>query len=71
MTTVKFPNMGDDVLTEYVLDQHLQAAKAVSEITVDYQGHTYEYPDICSSLRKYLFQCTSFSLYPPEKKKRS
>jgi hypothetical protein len=49
--------MGDPVLTEYALDQHLKAAKAVSEITVDYNGHQYEYADICSSLRKYLFQC--------------
>eukprot|EP00940_MAST-03C_sp_MAST-3C-sp2_P001935 g1935.t1 len=62
MMTVRHPNRGDSVLTEYALDRHLQAAKAMMDITVTRGSRTYGIADVCSSLRKYLFQCTRVTI---------
>ena len=54
MTTVRYPDIGDDVMNAYTLTKHYEAALRISQVEVTYSGYTYGYNDVCSTTNPYV-----------------
>lgn len=62
LTTTVNGDPNNNVMTRFILDKHLQAAKAIANITVEHEGHTYGYQDVCGAVAKYRTQCQRVTL---------